>query len=326
MTTDRDYYDILGVPRSASADDIKRAYRKLAKKYHPDRNKEADAEKQFKQVQQAYETLKDPKKRTEYDQFGEVGVGQWQTNPHGQKVYQWGSSSSINADDLNDLFSAFSGQQNQRPSIFDQFFNPSGRAQTGRPQPVRGRDETKDIMLTWDQAIHGATVTIRLGHSKNNHTESLEVTIPPGVVDAQKIRLRGRGHPGTHGGEPGDFMLVCRVQPHRYFSTQGSDVYLEVPISIAEAVLGAKVEIPTITGKTMLTIPAGTQHGSKLRLRGMGLRKADSTGSGDFFAVVKIVVPRNPSQQQRRLFQELLEHDQPSTRQNLGWWTASSSH
>jgi len=320
MPTSKDYYEILGIARTASSDEIKRAYRKLAKKYHPDRNKDNDAETQFKLVQNAYNTLKDDIKRKEYDQFGAAGVGQWQTDPRGQQVYQWGPDSSINANDLEDLFSAFSGTQSHRPSIFDQFF---GKPSPPRPvQPTKGRDETKEIKLTWPQAVHGATVTVRLGHSQNNQKESLEVKIPPGVDDAQKIRLRGRGHPGTHGGPPGDFILLCRVQPHLFFTRQGQDIFLDVPISPAEAVLGAKIEIPTITGTTLLSVPPNTQHGAKLRLRGLGLQKSQGNRQGDFFAVVNIVCPRNLSDQQRHLFEELLKHDKPSVRQKLGWWSA----
>ncbi len=320
MPTSKDYYETLGVPRSASADEIKRAYRKLAKKYHPDTNKDGDAEIQFKRVQSAYNTLKDEKKRQEYDQFGAAGVGQWQTDPRGQQVYQWGPDSSIKAEDLEDLYSAFSGPQNQRPSIFDQLFGQRGPQRPPPPQPTRGRDEIKEIKLSWQQAVNGATVTVRLGHSHKNQKESLEVKIPAGVEDAQKIRLRGRGHPGAHSGPAGDFILVCKIQPHPFFTRRGSDILLDVPISAAEAALGIKVEIPTITGKTLLTVPPATQHGAKLRLRGMGLHKTEGQAPGDFFAVVRIVWPHELSDKQRQLYEELHKYDQPSVRQDLGWW------
>ncbi len=320
MSASIDYYQTLGVSKSATADEIKRAYRKLAKKYHPDTNKNADAEDQFKCVQSAYNTLKDEQKRKEYDQFGAAGVGQWQTDKGGQQVYQWGPDSSIKANDLEDLFSAFSGAQNQRPSIFDQLFGQQGPRQPARPQPTQGRDESKEIKLSWHQVVHGASVTVRLGHSQNSQKESLEVKIPSGVTDGQKIRLRGRGHPGTNGGPAGDFILLCRVQDHKFFIRQSCDIILDVPLSPAEAALGTKVEIPTITGKTLLTVPPATQHGAKLRLRGLGLQKTEGTGQGDFFAIVKIVWPSDLSDKQQQLYEELLKHDQPSVRQELGWW------
>lgn len=323
----QDHYATLGVPRTASQDEIKRAYRKLAKQYHPDRNPDdPSAEAKFKEVQHAYGILSDPQKRAEYDRFGEAAVGRFNTDPRGRKVYQWGTNSTINAEDLEDLFSAFAGGGEERPSVFDEFFGGSGRQRRGgrrRPHPTaapeRGADAERTITLTFDQAANGAVVTAQLGPRGNGKPGTLDVRIPAGVEEGQRIRLAGRGHPGRDGGPPGDFYLVCHVKPHPFFRRQEADVYLDVPISVSEAALGAKVEVPTLDGRATVSIPPGTPSGAKLRLKGRGLKKGAAGERGDQYIVVGIVPPKPVTDQERRLFEQLREQQSGDPRASCGW-------
>ena len=315
-----DYYETLGVKRTASPDEIKRAYRKLAKKYHPDHNQgDPSAEEKFKEVQQAYQILHDPEKRAEYDRFGEAGVGRWATDPRGQRVYQWGGHSSVDVNDLEDLFSAFGGGGDARASVFDQFFGGFGRGQARRPMAERGADETRSILLTFDQMIHGAVVTVHLSSPQEGRSETLDVKIPPGVEEGQKIRVAGKGHPGRDAGSPGDFYLVCSIQPHPYFTRQGADLYVEVPVTVTEASLGAKIEVPSIDGPTTVTLPPGTPSGTRLRLRGHGLAKRGQQGRGDQYVSVVIVPPKELTEEERRLYTQLRDHDRSEPRSRCAW-------
>jgi len=316
----RDYYEILGVSRKASADEIKRAYRTLSKKYHPDRNAEdPTAEARFKEVQQAYTVLKDPKKRREYDDFGEAGVGQWSTDPRGQKVYQWGSGSKVSTDDLEDLFSAFGGG-GSHASIFDQFFGGQGRGRGPGGRPARGADETLLVSLSFEQAVHGTTVSVHVQGAEDGKKQTFDVKIPPGVEDGQKIRLQGRAHAGRHGGASGDLLLICSVKPHRYFKRQGADIYLDVPVTVTEAVLGAKLEVPSVDGRTTVTLPPGKPGGTRLRLKGHGIRKKGGADRGDQYVVIQIVPPKNLTDEQRQRFEELRPYDSVDPRGKCGWW------
>jgi curved DNA-binding protein len=318
MSGKRDYYGVLGVSSSASQDEIKRAYRAKAKQYHPDRNpNDPSAEQKFKEVQQAYSVLRDPKKRAEYDQFGEAGVGRWATDPRGQKVYQWGGRSTVNVEDLEDLMSAFGGG---RPaSVFEEFFGGRQRGRAPASAPQRGADEESPISLTFEQAIHGATVSVSLRSKAAQRTESLEVKIPPGVGDGQKIRLKAKGHPGLNGGRPGDLFLVCSVRPHPYFTRRGADVYLDVPVTSSEAALGARIEVPSLDGRVTVTLPPGTSSGAKLRLRRRGVKKPGSDQRGDQYVVISVVTPKDLTEEQRTLFEKLREHDPPDPRVGCDW-------
>jgi DnaJ-class molecular chaperone len=319
MPGKRDYYEILGVSRSASPDEIKRAYRAAAKKYHPDRNPDnAAAEQKFKDVQQAYSVLRDPKKRADYDQFGEAGVGSWSTDPRGQRVYQWGGGSAVNIDDLEDLMSAFGG--GQRASVFEEIFGGGRkRGRTRRPTPQRGADEEKRITLSFEQAIHGATVSIKLRSGHDGRTESLEVKIPPGVEDGKKIRLKGKGHPGLNGGPPGDLLLMCSVKAHPFFTRRGSDIYLDVPVTVTEAAMGARIEVPSLDGWATVTLPAGTSSGARLRLKGHGVKQAGSQGRGDLYIVIGIVPPKTLTDEQRSLFEQLRACESADPRAKCNW-------
>jgi DnaJ-class molecular chaperone len=313
----RDFYEILGVKRSANDAEIKRAYRTLAKEFHPDRNpNDPSAEAKFKEVQEAYATLSNAEKRAEYDRFGAAGVGHWRTKPGGQQVYQWGGGSAVNVEDLEDLFSAFGGG-GEHASVFDQFFGRGGgRRRSGRPQPQRGQDAEHEVTLTFDQAIHGTTLSLQLQTGANGQAETIEVKIPPGVDDGQKVRVRGR-IPGQHGGPPGDLLLRVRVLPHPYFTRSGDDIYVEVPVSITEAALGAKIDVPSIDGRSTVTLPPGTPCGAKLRLAGRGVKTKG--GVGDQLVTIKIVPPKSLSDEQRGLLEQLRELDRIDPRSDAPW-------
>ncbi len=323
MPDRRDFYEVLGVKRDSSREEIKRAYRVLAKKYHPDRNpNDPKAEQNFKEVQQAYEVLGDPKKRADYDQYGEAGVGRFATDPHGHQVYTWGGGSAVNVEDLEDLFSAFGGSRGSgRASIFEEFVGGFGRRRPTRRAPERGSDEERVLPLSLEQVAHGATVTVRLRSSDNGQQETIEVQVPAGVLEGQKIRIPGRGRVGQRGGAAGDFYLVCSLQPHPYFHRDGSDLSIELPLTVAEASLGARVEVPTLDGPVMVTVPVGSASGTRLRLKGRGLPRRGASERGDQFVVVQIVPPRAMTKEQRSAMEQLKQSDPADPRAGCPWKT-----
>ena len=302
-----DYYQTLGVGRTASADEIKRAYRRLAKEHHPDRNPgDKSAEAKFKDVQSAYEVLKDSGKRAQYDRFGPAAVGDWQTDPNGQRVYSWsGDGPQIRIDDLEDLFSAFGGGGGGgSASPFEEFVGRRGGGHGGRrTPPQRGRSLEHRVSLAFEQAVHGTTLEIDV-IPPDGRRQTLDVKMPAGVADGQRIRVKGKGNPGTGGGPAGDLYLVVRVRPHQYFRREGRDLYIDVPLTISEASLGAKVDVPTTDGVVTVTVPAGTSGGAKLRLGGRGIKPARGK-AGDLYAVVRIVAIGNATEDQARLLKEL---------------------
>ena len=314
-----DFYGVLGVSRSASSDEVKRAYRVRAKRYHPDRNPgDASAEQKFKDVQAAYDVLSDAEKRAEYDRFGSAGVGQWATDPRGQRVYQWGGESAINAEDLEDLFSAFGSEGGSRASVFDQFFG-GGRGRPSVSRARRGQDQEHRVSLAFDQAIHGTTTRLEMRSADDGSRETIEVRIPPGVRDGQRIRIKGKGPRGVGGGPPGDLYLVCSVGAHPYFRRDGSDVSVDVPVSVLEATLGAKLEVPTLDGTATLTLPPGTPSGTKLRLKGRGVRAHGRADRGDQYVIVKIVPPTDLTDAALALFEKLRDEDRTDPRADCGW-------
>ena len=335
----RDHYEILGIPRTASADEIKRAYRKLAKQYHPDRNPgDKNAEARFKEVQTAYETLSDPAKRGIYDRYGHTDAGagagphNWRSGPAGQHVYTWqsGGGPDIPVENLDDLFEMFSrtggGERfsgREGESIFEQF--STGAKSRGRRRRAAGpQAETpgpppteQPVTLSFEQAIHGTTLELRLSREGTPGGETVRVRIPPGVADGQRIRIRGKS---AQEASPlqGDLYIVCNVQPHRYFRRLGNDVFIDLPRSLSEAALGSTVEIPTLDGRTVLTIPPGTPSGTKLRLKGKGVKPPGNRPQGDQYAVVRIVPPRTLSPRQRELLEQLRATEEPA-RGDVGW-------
>ncbi len=306
--TREDYYDILGVPKDADEGQIKRAYRRLAKKYHPDRNPDDDAtDGKFKQVQEAYGVLGDQVKRRQYDQFGKAAVGGVHADPSGRQVYTWGGGSAVNMDDLEDLFAAFGGGGGgggARASVFDQIFGGGGRRR--RPAPHRGADIEQAVELSFEQAVSGTAVSVVLQQDgAAGSRQTLEIKIPPGVNQGQRIRVRGKGQPGAAGGGPGDLHLICRIRPHPSFTREGSDVHVTVPVTVSEAALGAKIDVPTLEGPVTMTLPPGSSGGTRLRLKGRGAPRAGGASRGDQYVTIRIAVPQQLTAEQRRLFDAL---------------------
>jgi curved DNA-binding protein len=307
----KDPYDILGVPRNASRDEIKRAYRRLAKELHPDRNPgNKAAETKFKEVHAAYEVLGDPQRRAQYDRFGAGGpMPDFQT---------WTTAGPSPFEGISFDF----GSTGDLSSIFEQFFRRPGsrgrpRRTTQRPA-ARGADLEHTVDLSFEEATHGTSRQIRLSAGSGGApAERIEFRIPAGVVDGQRIRVKGKGHAGPGG--RGDLMIRCRVHPHPFFRREGNDILLDVPLSLTEAVLGAKIEIPTLDGITRVTVPPGTSSGTKLRLRGKGIRDQRSAATGDMYVVTRVVVPKEVSPRARELFEQLASELSQHPRAKLGW-------
>ncbi|MBU2677493.1 MAG: molecular chaperone DnaJ [Gammaproteobacteria bacterium] len=342
----RDYYEVLGVSKSASADEVKKAYRRLAMKHHPDRNKDDDAaEERFKEAKEAYEVLKDADKRAAYDRFGHDGV---RGGPGGQ--------GGFGAEGFGDIFG----------DVFGDIFGGGGRRGGGGPQVFRGADLGYELRLDLEKAVAGDNVKIDVptqvscdtcngsgakkgsepaqcstcggvgqvrmqqgffsiqqtcpackgagttitdpckdchGRGRIRKTRTLAVKVPPGVDDGDRIRLSGEGEAGRNGGPAGDLYVEIRVNPHKLFERDGSNLSCEVPVSIAAATLGGEVELPTLDGNVALKIPAGTQSGKVFRLRGKGVRTVRDARQGDLFAEVAVETPVHLTTEQKDLLE-----------------------
>ena len=329
----RDYYEILGLAKSASADEIKKAHRRLVRQYHPDVNKSnPKAEEKFKEIQEAYDVLSDPQKRRNYDQFGHAGVGgaggpggdpfeafrraQQQQQGGGPRTYTWRSGPGVTVEDFD--FGAGEGGAAGFADLFEQMFGGRGgrRGQRPQPQPTpqRGADVEYPVTLSFEQAARGTTLPLQIRRA--GKLETIDVKIPPGVKEGSRVRIRGRGEEGI-GGEAGDLYIVTQVRPHPYYRREGVDVYVDLPVSLYEALLGTKVDVPTLDGAVQLTVPPGTSSGSKLRIKGRGIERAGA--KGDQFVVVKVVVPRELSEEDRELVRKLAERRPVNARADLAW-------
>jgi curved DNA-binding protein len=296
----KDYYAILGVARDAGEADIKKAYRKLARKYHPDVSKEPAAEERFKDVGEAYETLRDKEKRAAYDALGRHRPGQdFRPPPDWAQHFRGGGGEDFGGIDLSDLFASLGGG--------------FGRARGfgGRNMPIPGEDFEVTVHLDLTEAARGTEVTLELAMREITPEgrilrtpRSVRARIPKGVTDGQKLRLRGKGGPGANGGPAGDLYLSIALHPHPLFRASGHDLYLEVPVTPWEAALGAQIEIPTLEGRLSLKIPAGSKAGQKLRVAGQGLPQPHG-GAGDLYAVLSIAVPGTLSAREKELFEQL---------------------
>lgn len=298
----KDYYTILGLERSASADEIKKAYRKLARKYHPDVSKESNAEEQFKEVQEAYEVLKDPEKRKAYDQLGSHRPGQeFRPPPEWEQQFAGarGGFSQYGDIDFGDLFAElFVGR-------------PGPRRGRGASFAAPGQDYEVSVQLSLEEASRGTEVNLELSvpeygadGSLRRVPKAVQVRVPKGVTDGQRMRVPGKGGPGVNGGRNGDLYLNISLRSHPMFKPSGHDLYLELPVTPWEAALGTTVEVPTLDGKVRLKIASASRAGQKLRLAGRGLPQP-SGGAGDLYAVLQIVTPPVISEREKALFEEL---------------------
>jgi curved DNA-binding protein len=336
----RDYYDVLGVKRGASDDEIRSAYRRLARKFHPDLNPgDAGAEAKFKDLGEAYDVLSDKSKRDLYDRFGldglrmgaEPGHGPGGPRPGGGPGgfrYTWTGAGSPFGDVADE---AFAGAGGQGASFFEDLFSRIGGARGGgagrtrRPAPGRaGQDVESQLALTFDQAVRGVQTQLTVQRPQPDgavRPERIDVRVPPGVRDGQRLRLRGKGAPGTGGGPAGDLYLVIRVAADPLFRRDGQDVYIDVPVTVAEAALGAAVDVPTVHGRTAVRVPPGTAGGTKLRLKGQGVPQPGGQGRGDQYCVIRIVPPRTLTDEQKRLFEALraAETDAENPRRGPPW-------
>jgi len=348
--SNRDYYEILGVPRDASAEDIKTAFRKLARQYHPDVSKEADAEEKFKEINEAYGVLSDPEKRRRYDQYGRAGLG------------EMGGMPDYATMDFSDIFEELLGGFG--------FGMGGSRGQSRRPR--RGRDLQVEVSLTFEEAVFGVEKTIEVSRNEicgtckgsgsapgtgpqrcqtcggrgevrqvrqtifgsmmqsgpcptcNGRGEVITspcptcrgaglerktvrkiVTIPAGVDTGTQMRLAGEGEPGTLGGPQGNLYILINVQPHKFFKRRENDILLNLDINIAQAVLGADIEVPTVDGKENLRIPAGTQPGKVFLVRGKGVPFLRKSGRGDQRVIINVDIPTRLTKEQRELFEKL---------------------
>jgi curved DNA-binding protein len=306
----KDYYQTLGVERTASDAEIKKAYRNLAHKYHPDVSKDPKGEEKFKEVAEAYATLKDPEKRDEYDRLGARPAGE-NFSPPPDWQQQYGASESYFDDvDLADILSAFTSSRRR-----------GGRGPENFPMP--GQDYEVAVSVSLEQVYQGAEVDVRVELPEYDQQgvihrvpHTFRITIPKGATDGQRLRLPGKGGKGLNGGKPGDLYVVIKLLPHPLYRLSDHDLYMDLPLTPWEAVLGAKIEVPTLGGTVELNIRAGTTAGRRLRLAKRGMPSQDGT-AGDLFAIVRIDVPKAPTAHERELFEQLAAVSSFNPRQHM---------
>jgi len=310
----KDYYAILGVERDATDDEIKKRYRILARKYHPDVSKEPDAEKRFKEVAEAYATLKDPEKRAAYDQLGMQRPGE-EFRPPPEWTMRFGEDgAAFDEMDLADLFAGLAGRAAH-----------AGRA--GRHGPrgaMRGQDYEVTVPITLEEAFHGTEVGLDLSTAEidahgmlHRVPKRIKARIPKGPTDGQVLRLPGQGGKGVDGGPDGDVYLNIVLRPHRLYRVSGRDLFIDLPLAPWEAALGASVEVPTLAGAVDLKVPPGTRAGQQLRLGGRGMPRPGG-GAADLYAVVQIAMPPSLSEKERKLYQELAAASNFDPRRHFG--------
>ncbi|TWT48604.1 DnaJ C-terminal domain-containing protein [Botrimarina hoheduenensis] len=319
----RDHYEVLGVAKGANQEEVRRAYRELARKYHPDLNRDnADAKKKFQEVQVAFEVLNDPKKREQYDRFGPAFEQHGAGGPGGSP---FGGGQSFDFD-LNDLFGGVGrgqagrgapGGQGGFADLFKHFGggDPRGRSAAGRA-PQRGSDIQHAITVPFATAVLGGSASLAL-QREGTGTETLSVKIPAGVTDGKKIRLRGQGDPSPNNGASGDLLLTVHVAPHPFYRRTGNRLDVVAPITLAEAARGAKIDVPTPKGTITLTVPPGVSSGKKLRVRGHGVQTSDNPG--DLFVELQILLPEALSPADANTLAEIADRYTGEPRKELRW-------
>ncbi len=295
----QDYYKTLNVQRNASAKDIKQAYRRLARKYHPDVNPgDAAAEQKFKDISEAYSVLENPENRRTYDQFGHQAFGQGGFDPSAGS-----GRGGFSTDNLRDLFGNQGGRggADSFGSIFEDIFGGNQSRSQRSEQPSRDLEQTVDI--SFEDAVRGTTIQLSIPRS-NGDTDRLQVKIPAGVNTGSKIRVPGKGRTGRYGSASGDLYILTQVRSHAYFSREGSDIMCDLPLTLGEAILGAKIDVPTIDGTISMTVPAGTQNGRTFRLRGKGVPALKGGEPGDQYVKVNISLPTTLDERSLELITE----------------------
>jgi curved DNA-binding protein len=293
----RDYYAVLGLERTATADDVKRAYRKLARKYHPDVNSEPDAEDRFKEVGEAYEVLKDPEKRAAYDALGPG----WQDHQQFQPPPGWEGEFSFGGGGFTPHDSGFS-------DFFESLFGRAEFQQRGRPAGgfrsaggFKGADEQARVGITLEEAYRRDSIEVTVGQS-GGRSRRLRIKVPAGIEDGKRVRLRGQGGAGAGDGPAGDLFVEFRLVPHPRFRAEGRDIHVELPVTPWEAALGAELPVATLGGNVKLRIPPNSQAGSKLRLKGRGL---PGEPQGDQYVTLKVVLPPADTPASRALYEQM---------------------
>ncbi len=317
----KDYYDVMGVKRDATQDEIKRAYRKLARKYHPDVSKQANAEERFKDVGEAYEVLRDPEKRSAYDQLG----ANWKAGQEFNAPPDWASGFEFNGRGFSGGFGgAGGGHSDFFETLFGRGFRSAGQHGHGGRTGfhTKGSDHHAKVLIDLDDAIHGASRSFTLrtpqadsqGHMVSKE-RVLKVNIPKGVKQGQHIRLSGQGNPGMGNGKPGDLYLEIEFNPHSFYRVDGRDVYLDLPVTPWEAALGATIKVPTPAGQVDLKIKEGSANGSKLRMKGRGI---PGNPPGDLYVILEITLPKATTEEAKRIYQDMQQVLDFNPRAKLG--------
>jgi curved DNA-binding protein len=308
----RDYYEVLGVARNASPDEIRKAFRKLARKHHPDvAENKATAEEKFKEINEAYEVLGDPEKRKKYDQLGEHwkhagdyggpagGTGFWPGSGDEDSGGQW----HFEGTGFSDFFENFFGSRASHGG-----FTAHGPGGARSASARRGRDIESEILVTLDEAMHGSERTLAIQpQTRGGERQTVTIRIPKGITEGQLIRAAGLGEPGQAGGAPGDLFLRVRLERHPYFRAEGHDLYYDLRLAPWESVLGATVPVRTPHGETKIKVPPGAEPGTEFRLAGKGLPKGKTGAFGDLFAVIQVVMPAKIGDDERRHWQALAD-------------------
>jgi len=331
---EEDYYSVLGVARNASQAEIQKAYRDLARKYHPDMNpNDKTAKKKFQKVQAAFDVLNNPEKREMYDRYGSSfetrGAG---GEPRGAYTWSWSPGGSggagpegFHVEDID--LSQFLGERFGAEGVggFGDLFNhfrraagkTRGKSAGSTAAPQRGADLTQEISIPFATAVSGGEVQLAVERSRGK-TETIAVKIPAGIEDGKKIRIRGQGRPAARGGPPGDILLTVRVEPHPCFTRRGNHLHVRVPVTLGEAAGGAKVDVPTPRGTVALSVPPGTSSGAKLRVKGHGVSPKNGS-PGDLFAEIQIVLPKQLSGADRETLCEIDRRYPQNPRGDLRW-------